>query len=72
MTEAIKSKFTHPHEEQVRPEKVEINIEETRPGAVASTMKASDQMSGQTFNDVGRIAEEGTIRLDSRNRQGKK
>ncbi|TXG58381.1 hypothetical protein EZV62_016210 [Acer yangbiense] len=75
VTEAKKSKFTHPHEEQVGPEKVEINIEETRPGAVASTMKASDQMSGQTFNDVGvgRIAEEGgTIRLDRTNRQGKK
>ncbi|KAK3226685.1 hypothetical protein Dsin_006547 [Dipteronia sinensis] len=73
MTEAIKSKFTHPLEEQVGPEKVEINIEETHPGAVSSTMKTSDQMSGQTFNDVGRIAEEGTIRLDrGRNRQGKK
>ncbi|KAJ6676845.1 hypothetical protein OIU85_010062, partial [Salix viminalis] len=38
-------------------EKVEmvIPLEETAPGAVASILKASDQMTSQTFNDVGRM-----------------
>ncbi|XP_042481760.1 late embryogenesis abundant protein ECP63-like [Macadamia integrifolia] len=32
--------------------------------ASAATFKTSDQMSGQTFNDVGRMGEEGTGRRD--------
>jgi hypothetical protein len=45
-------------------EKIEVNIEETRPGAVAATLKTADEMAGQTFNDVGFLDEEGVIRLD--------
>lgn len=42
-------------------EKIVVNLEKTLPGYVASTLKASDQMTGQTFNDVGRIDDESTI-----------
>ena len=45
-------------------EKIEVNIEKTRPGAVAATLKAADEMAGQTFNDVGPLDDEGVIRLD--------
>lgn len=41
--------------------------EETTPGAVASALEASDQMTGQTFIDVGRLEDEGVVRVD---RQG--
>lgn len=34
---------------------VEVNVEGTRPGKVTTSLKASDQMTGQTFNDVGRM-----------------
>lgn len=37
--------------------------EETPAGATASTLKEADQISGQTFNDVGRIDEEGVTRV---------
>ena len=45
-------------------EKIEVNIEKARPGAVAATLKAADKMAGQTFNDVGPLDDEGVIRLD--------
>lgn len=77
--EAIKSKLTYPSDvveesratrEQGgtgrRGEQVVIEVEESRPGAVADTLKAADQMTGQTFNDVGRIDDEGTIRVSHR------
>lgn len=48
-----------------------MKVEETPPGAVASIMKAADQMSGQTFNDVGRLDDEGVIRLERTDRQGR-
>lgn len=41
-----------------------IPLEENATGAVASILKASDQMSGQTFNDVGRMDDEGVIRVE--------
>lgn len=70
---AMKSKLTQPvdvverHGGAERPgEKVMINVEETRPGGVAEMLKASDQMTGQTFNDVGRLRDEGTIRVERR------
>lgn len=47
-----------------------VDMEETRPGALASTLKVADDMAGQTFNDVGRMdGEEGAVR--SKDRQGK-
>lgn len=52
-------------------EKVEIKVEETRPGAVASTLKAADQMTAQTFNDVGRMDDEGFIHPEGKGRPGK-
>ena len=54
-------------------EGVVIAVEDTRPGYVAGTIKAADQMTGQTFNDVGRIDEEGIIKLDrtDKDRHGK-
>lgn len=58
----------------VRPgEGVVIAVEDSCPGYVAATIKASDQMTGQTFNDVGRIDEEGLIKLDrtDKDRHGK-
>ncbi|XP_039174169.1 late embryogenesis abundant protein ECP63 [Eucalyptus grandis] len=45
---------------------VEVYVEDTPPGAIASTLKAADQMSGQTFNDVGRIDDEGVVRITDR------
>ncbi|XP_011006298.1 PREDICTED: embryonic protein DC-8-like [Populus euphratica] len=45
-------------------EEMVIPIEENATGAVASILKASDQMSGQTFNDVGRMDDEGVIRVE--------
>lgn len=44
--------------------KIVVNLEETRPGYVASTLKAADEMSGQTFNDVGRLDDEGTVVIE--------
>lgn len=35
-----------------------VDAEKTRPGHVAAVLKASDQMAGQTFNDVGRMRDE--------------
>ena len=43
-----------------------VGMEETRPGALASTLKQADDMAGQTFNDVGRMDED-----RSKDRQGK-
>jgi len=40
-----------------------IRTEDTRPGAVAERLKAADQMTGQTFNDVGRLDDEGVTRV---------
>lgn len=54
-----------------RQEKIVIDVEETIPGYVATTLKAADQMSGQTFNDVGQIDREGHVRLDRDDRHGK-
>ncbi|KAJ0089010.1 hypothetical protein Patl1_32309 [Pistacia atlantica] len=87
MTDAVKSKLTQATDvvEETRAarehgstgrtvpvERVEINIEETRPGAIAETLKTADQMTGQTFNDVGRIDDEGTIRIERKeDRYGK-
>ncbi|KAL4031787.1 hypothetical protein IC575_010078 [Cucumis melo] len=48
---------------------VVVGLEETRPGALASTLKQADDMAGQSFNDVGRMDEEGVVR--SKDRQGK-
>ncbi|XP_048127566.1 late embryogenesis abundant protein ECP63 isoform X3 [Rhodamnia argentea] len=48
----------------------EVYDEDTRPGAIATTLKAADDMSGQTFNDVGRINEEGVGRI-VKDRHGK-
>ncbi|GLT93456.1 hypothetical protein SLE2022_112490 [Rubroshorea leprosula] len=53
-------------------EKVVINLEDTRPGAVVATLKTADQMTGQTFNDVGRFDDEGAVVVDGeRERKGK-
>ncbi|KAK7277464.1 hypothetical protein RJT34_22477 [Clitoria ternatea] len=38
--------------------KVELKVEESRPGAAAETLKAADQIAGQAFNDVGRMDDE--------------
>ncbi|PON56129.1 Late embryogenesis abundant protein LEA [Parasponia andersonii] len=58
---------------EMKVEGIEIAGEDTRPGYGATTIKAADQMSGQTFNDVGRIDDEGLIRLEptDKDRQGK-
>ncbi|CAN7009137.1 unnamed protein product [Brassica oleracea var. botrytis] len=66
VTEAIKNKLTMPsdivEETRVARERgstgrtvVEVTVEDTKPSKVAATLKASDQMTGQTFNDVGRM-----------------
>ena len=79
VSEAVKSKLTQPSDvvEETRAarerggtgrrgEEVLVEVEESRPGVVADTLKKADQMSGQTFNDVGRVEEEGTIRVQHR------
>lgn len=48
-----------------------VALEETRPGYVAAVLKEADQEAGQTFNDVGRIDDEGVIRIERKDRQGK-
>lgn len=45
--------------------RVVVDMEETPAGKTAATLKVSDQMSGQTFNDVGPLNEEG-IRIAKR------
>nr|AAO39900.1 At2g36640 [Arabidopsis thaliana]BAC42987.1 putative f13k3 late embryogenesis abundant protein AtECP63 [Arabidopsis thaliana] len=66
VTEAIKSKLTMPSDivEETRAARehggtgrtvVEVKVEDSKPGKVATSLKASDQMTGQTFNDVGRM-----------------
>lgn len=54
-----------------RGDRVVFKIEETRPGAVAETLKAADQITGQTFNDVGPLDDEGVTRLDRRDAREK-
>lgn len=61
MTGAIKSKLTGatPSDEAGSGKTtVTIDVEDTRPGQVATKLKAADQMTGQTFNDVGEMDEE--------------
>lgn len=41
-----------------------INVRETPTGYVATALKAADQMTAQTFNDVGPLDEEEIARLD--------
>lgn len=43
-----------------------VDVKETRPSAVAATLKKSDQLAGQTFNDVGPLNEEETVRVERR------
>lgn len=50
---------------------VEVDVEETRPGYVASKLKEADQISGQTFNDVGHLDDEGKVRIEVVDRQVK-
>ena len=45
-----------------------IKVEDTPPGVIAATLKASDQMTGQAFNDVGRMDEEEIGRASCRER----
>ena len=45
-------------------ETIVIELEDIPPAAIAATLKASDQMSGQTFNDVGPIDEEDIVCVD--------
>jgi hypothetical protein len=40
-----------------------IRTEDTRTGKVAERLKAADQMTGQTFNDVGPLDDEGVTRV---------
>lgn len=41
--------------------KIVVDVDETRGGKTATSLKQADQMSGQTFNDVGRMDAEGSI-----------
>lgn len=62
MTGAIKSKLTGTTpsggDGGTGKTTVTIDVEDTRPGQVATKLKAADQMTGQTFNDVGEMDEE--------------
>lgn len=71
MTGAIKSKLTGtttPSDEETSAAAsggestgktfVAVDVKDTRPGYIATVLKAADQMTGQTFNDVGEIDEE--------------
>ncbi|KAF3943166.1 hypothetical protein CMV_030246, partial [Castanea mollissima] len=44
---------------------VEVDVEETRPGYVASKLKEADQISGQAFNDVRHLDDEGKVRIEA-------
>lgn len=41
--------------------KIVVDVDDTRAGKTATTLKLADQMTGQTFNDVGRMDVEGKI-----------
>lgn len=56
----------HGGESRGREEKVVVKVEESRPGAIAETLKAADQIAGQTFNDVGRFDDEGVVNVERR------
>lgn len=43
--------------------RVEVNVEETVGGATAARLKQADQLTGQTFNDVGDTRDEGVTRV---------
>lgn len=70
MTGAIKSKLTGttPSDDETRAARgddenpgkttVKIDVKDTRAGQVATSLKASDQMTGQAFNDVGEMDED--------------
>ncbi|KAH7553634.1 hypothetical protein JRO89_XS12G0036500 [Xanthoceras sorbifolium] len=78
VTEAIKSKFTMPHEvvEETRAareqsggkagpgEKIEVDIEETRPGAVADTLKANHLVSSYPLTYSSSSSLNGNIDVD--------
>lgn len=81
MTGAIKSKLTGttPSDEETRAVRgddessgkttVTIDVKDTRPGHVATSLKASDQMTGQAFNDVGEMdkdAGKGRVTVEKR------
>jgi len=76
MTGAIKSKLTGattPSDEETRASAhgdestgktvVAVDVKDTRPGYVATVLKEADQMTGQTFNDVGEIDDEEKVRI---------
>lgn len=41
-------------------EELTVRVEETKPGYMAYTAIAADQMSGKTYSDVGRLDEDDT------------
>lgn len=78
MTETIKEKLT-PKTQPPPPQREDeeetvlvvettpagrVVVEETTVARTAATLKAADQVTGQTFNDVGPLGEEGTGRVD--------
>lgn len=83
VTEAITGKLTQPSDVAVeemheacehsgsgrKKVEIEVDVEETQPRYLAAKLKEADQISGQTFNDVGRINDEGTIRLECREKR---
>lgn len=51
-------------DEEGTPVVVRVDVETTTAGATASRLKEADQLSGQTFNDVGKFEDEqGTTRV---------
>lgn len=41
--------------------KMVVDVDDTRSGKTAATLKMADQVTGQTFNDVGRMDVEGSL-----------
>lgn len=49
-----------------------VGVEEvSSTGATAEALRAADQMTGQAFNDVGRMQDEGVVVIERKDRQGK-
>lgn len=74
--QSIKGKLTQPQDEGRGKEKDAykmqeevVVLEETSPGTVVSTIKAADQMTGQTLNDVERLDDGGVVHLKRTDRR---
>ncbi|KAJ8537715.1 hypothetical protein K7X08_014255 [Anisodus acutangulus] len=74
MKDAIKDTLAPKHttdETIVGGSKLAVDVEDTRAGKTAATLKNADQVTGHTFNDVGRMDVEGISEVEAKDSTGK-